>query len=303
MTRLNLEQIRAFLTVVRTGGVRRAAQALNLSQPAVTARLRNLEEGLGRTLFDRGGARMSLTREGELFLGIAEKFEHLADQVERAVIDPEAVGGWLRIGASETITQCWLPDLVARLHHVFPRVQVELNVDISSNLRDALIAREIDLALLLGPVSEFSVDNVDLPDFRLAWYAAATMEPPAGDPAGYLTQPVISYARNTRPFRELKAALMERVGPSAALFPSSSLSACFRLVEAGLGVAALPEAMGRPLVAAGRIRAFDPGWHPSPLHFTASYLGEPRSHLVETAARLARETALAHAAISDLDRD
>lgn len=287
MTRLNLDHIGAFLAVVRAGGVRQAAGVLHLSQPAVTARIHNLEATLARRLFDRGAARMTLTREGEKFLAYAEKFEHLCDLVEREVIAPESLDGWLRIGASETITQCWLPDLVFRLHQTFPRVQVELNVDISTNLRTALIAREIDLALLLGPVSEYSVDNVDLPEFALAWYAGAGTEPPRGDPADYLTRPIITYARNTRPYRELRMLLMERVGPQASIFASSSLSACFRLVEAGLGVAALPVALGRPLEVAGRLRRFDPGWLPSPLRFTASYLGAPRSHLVETAARMA----------------
>ena len=237
-----------------------------------------------------------------LFLVHAERFEHLADLVERSVSDPEGVSGWLRIGASETVTQCWLPDFVARLHARFPRVQVELSVDISCNLRGVLLAREIDLALLLGPVSEFSLDNVALPDMALARYAAAGAAPPGGDPAGHLTRPMITYARNTRPHREPKAALMERVGPGVAFFPSSSLSACFRLVEAGLGVAALPEALGRPLVAAGRIASFDPGWRPAPLRFTASHLGEPRPHLIETAARIAAETARDHAAIEEIDR-
>jgi len=301
VTRLSLEQVRAFLAVVRAGGVRRAAHALNLSQPAVTARIRALEESLSRTLFDRSHSRMTLTREGELFVGYAEKFEHLSEMVERTLVDPASVETWLRIGASETITQCWLPDFVARLRDLYPRMQVELTVDISSNLREALLSREIDLALLLGPVSEFSVDNLELPAFPLAWYAAADEAPPGGTPAGYLTRPVISYARNTRPYRELKAELLERIGPTAALFPSSSLSACFRLVEAGLGVAVLPEAMGRPLVAEGRIREFDPGWRPEPLRFTASWLGTPKSHLLEVAAHTAREAALDFHAISETD--
>lgn len=286
MSNLNLEQIRAFLAVVRLGGVRRASQALNLSQPAVTTRIRKLEESLSRTLFDRTGARMVLTREGELFRGYAEKFEHLAEMVEKAVVDPNGIEGWLRIGASETITQCWLPDFVARLHREFPSVQVELNVDISSNLREALLTRQIDLALMLGPVSEFSVENVELPNFELAWYAA-----PGDRPDEHFGLPVITYARHTRPYRELKALLMERAGPTVSLFPSSSLSACFRLVEAGLGVAALPEALGRPLVEDGRLCTFNPGWTPPPLRFTAAYVGEPKSHLVEVAARLAQESA------------
>jgi DNA-binding transcriptional LysR family regulator len=86
--------------------------------------------------------------------------------------------------------------------------------------------------------------------------------------------------------------LFERVGPGVTLFPSFSLSACFRLVEAGIGVAALPKALARPYVAAGRIREFDPGWVPGPLKFTASYMGEPKSHMIETAATIAREVAL-----------
>ena len=200
--------------------------------------------------------------------------------------------GYLRIGASETITQCWLPDFVSRLHRTFPRLEVEINVDISVNLRRSLLDREIDLAFLLGPISEYTVDNIDLPGFDLAWYVAPDVVPPGNLPASFLQKPVITYARNTRPYRELKAMLFERVGLGVAMFPSFSLSACFRLVEAGIGVAALPKALGKPHVEAGRIREFDPGWVPGPLRFTASFMGEPKSHLIETAAEIAREVAL-----------
>ena len=293
MSRLRLEQIRTFLAVVRFGGVRQAAVRLNLTQPAVTARIKNLEDALTCTLFERTPAGMRLTKRGELLLAHAEKFEHLAELVERDVVDPRGVEGHLRLGVSETIAQCWLPELVARLHAQFPRLRIEFNVDISVNLRAGLLDREIDLAILLGPVSEQSVNNIELPGFDLAWYAAAGPAP-GRSVAEDLARPVLTYARNTRPYRELKELLFERVGPDVALFPSTSLSACFRLVAADLGVAALPRALGWEHVAAGRLREFDPGWVPPPLRFTATYLGAPRSHLVETAAQLAREVALDH---------
>jgi DNA-binding transcriptional LysR family regulator len=292
MTRLNLDQIAAFLSVVRLGGVRKAAQMLNLTQPAVTSRIKNLEESVSKVLFDRSSGGMRLTKDGELLLDYAERFEQLADLVEKNVVDPNRMEGYLRIGASETITQCWLPDFVSRLHRRFPRLEVEINVDISVNLRRSLLDREIDLAFLLGPISEYTVDNIDLPGFDLAWYVAPDVVPPGNLAASFLQKPVITYARNTRPYRELKAMLFERVGPGVALFPSFSLSACFRLVEAGIGVAALPKALGKPHVKSGRIREFDPGWVPSPLRFTASYMGEPKSHVIETAAKIAREVAL-----------
>lgn len=292
MPPLNLEQLRTFRTVVRLGGVRKAATALNLTQPAVTARIRNLEDSLRCTLFDRVGSGLQLTKRGELLLSYAEQFATLSDLVARDVIDPEGVEGRLRLGVSETIAQCWLPDLVARLHRLYPKLEIELNVDISIDLRHALLTRELDLAILLGPISEYSVDNIALPGFDLAWYRSAQpTDRDAEDDAALLRRPVLSYARNTRPYRELRDLLFEKVGAETSIFPCSSLSACFRLVEADLGVAALPRALGGPYVAEGRIREFDPGWVPDPLSFTASYLGDPRSSMVETAAKTALSVA------------
>lgn len=287
MARINLEQLKTFLSVIRLGGVRKASLGLNITQPAVTARIKNLEESLSAELFERSPAGVTLTKRGELLVKYAEKFEHLAELVEKDVVDPEGIEGHLRLGASETIAQCWLPDFIARLHQRYPRLEIEINVDISINLRSDLLSRNIDLAILLGPISEYSVENIELPGFDLAWYAAENLSAPEPDPISYLSKPIITYARNTRPFRELKSELFERVGPGVSLFPSSSLSACFRLVEVGLGVAALPRALGASYVEQGRIKEFDPGWVPSPLKFSASYLGEPKSHMVETAASIA----------------
>ena len=290
MSRLNIEQFRTFLAVVRLGGMRKAAHALNLTQPAVTARIKNLESSLACELFERTAAGIRLTKRGELLFAHAEKFEHLTDLIDRDVVDPAGIEGHLRIGASETVAQCWLPNFVSRLHAQFPNLEIEFNVDISLNLRDGLLRREIDLAFLLGPVSEYSVDNVALPGFELAWYAS-TSTPSNNTAEQLLKRPVLTYARHTRPFRELKALLFEKVGPNVPMFPSSSLSACFRLVEADLGVAVLPRALGAEFVEKGSIREFDPGWVPEPLQFTASFLGEPKSHLLNTAANIAKSAA------------
>lgn len=295
MSRFTLEQITTFLTVVRLGGVHRASVALHVTQPAVTTRIKNLEAALSCALFERTPEGMKLTKRGELLMAHAEKFEHLVELVARDVVDPAGVEGRLRIGASETIAQCWLAELVSKLHSIYPKLEIELKVDLSLDLREGLLNRQIDLAILLGPISEYSTDNILLPGFDLAWYAAAHSDL---DSAAHTTlrRPVISYARNTRPFRELKEMLFERVGPDASLVPSSSLSACFRLVEADMGVAVLPRVLGQEYVQAGRIVEFNPGWVPNPLEFTASFLREPKSHLNKTAAAMALEVATDHAA-------
>ncbi|MGR3513070.1 MAG: LysR family transcriptional regulator [Paracoccaceae bacterium] len=284
MSRLNLDQLKAFLYVIRLGGVGKAASGLNLTQPAVSARLRNLEETIGEALFERDEGQMRLTKRGEILRSYAEQFEHLSGLMTRDVIDPDTLDGRLRLGVSETIAQCWLSDLVKRLHGLYPNLEIELNVDISIALRTGLLNRSFDLVILLGPVSEYSVENVELPGFDLAWYVSSTAEP-GETPRDYLQRPVVTYARQTRPYREMKEWLFEHVGPEARMFPSSSLSTGFRLVEDDLGVAALPRALGQAHVARGTIREFDPGWHPRPLLFTASYLSEPKNHVAERAAQ------------------
>lgn len=289
VSQLKLEHLRTFLAVCRFGSIKRAAERLNLTQPAVTARIKSLEETLGVALFERMPTGMRLTKRGDLLVHYAEQFQHLSDLVDENVGDVAGTDRHLRLGVSETIAQSWLPDFVAALHEAYPRLKIEISVDISVNLRAQLLDREVDLAILLGPVSEYTVDNVELPDFELTWFRAAGPDP--ADPVDFARTPVITYARNTRPYRELQAELFARHGPEAVLFPSSSLSSCFRLVEAGLGVGALPQTLGEDLIRAGRIRAFDPGWTPPPLRFTASFLGDPPNHLVAAAAHLARRIA------------
>ena len=291
MSRLKLEQLRTFLAVVRFKSVSRAAEALNLTQPTATTRIKALEESLGAPLFERSASGMHLTKQGDLLVGYAEQFQQLSELVEEHVMDASGVDRLMRLGVSETIAQSWMPDFVGALHVAYPRLKIEISVDISLNLREQLLGREIDLAILLGPISDYTVDNVDLPSEALVWYCAPDKWAQNG--VDLAAVPIATYARNTRPYRELRAALFERFGPDVTLFPSSSLSSCFRMVEAGLAVGALPRSMGADLVSRGKLRAFDPGWTPSPLRFSASYLGEPRSHLIETAAKMAQEVARA----------
>ncbi|MEO0744529.1 MAG: LysR family transcriptional regulator [Pseudomonadota bacterium] len=289
MSNLKLEHLRTFLAVARFKSVSRAAEALHLTQPAATARIKALEDSIGTALFDRSAAGMRLTKRGDMLLHYAEQFQHLTELVEEHVVDAVGVDRFMRLGVSETIAQSWLPDFVGVLHKKYPQLKIEISVDISVNLRDQLLGREIDLAILLGPISDYTIDNVILPDVELAWFRAPGGAP--GDAVDLSAVPIATYARNTRPYRELRAALFERFGPDVTMFPSSSLSSCFRMVEAGLGVGALPLSLGAPLEREGKLVRFDPGWTPEPLRFSASYLGEPRSHLIETAARMAEAIA------------
>ena len=63
--------------------------------------------------------------------------------------------GIVRLGFSETIVHTWLPTLIERVNTAYPNLELEIEVDISPNLRERLITKNLDLALLLGPISDF----------------------------------------------------------------------------------------------------------------------------------------------------
>ena len=281
-----LDQLRAFHAVAQTGGVGRAADQLHLTQPAITSRIKALEAVLGVELFDRAGG-MALTSRGHALYGYAEQYLTLNSLVARDVMSEAGYDGLCRIGVSETIVQSWLPDFIRTLRGKFPNLEVEIDVDISERLRERLFSRAIDLALMMGPVSDHRAENIALPSFDIAWFRAPDhrdLHPERG-------APVITFSRDTRPYRHLREALAERYGPGSALFPSSSLSASFRMVGIGLGVGALPKTLGRPYELAGEVEQFDMGWCPEPLQFTASFLAGPDAALGRNAARIAEQTA------------
>lgn len=284
---MTLDQIRTFLWVARLGGFRKAAERLNLSQPAVSTRISTLEQDLRVPLFERGPGALVLTKHGTLLLSYAEQMAFVEEEIKQRVANPAEAEGLFRVGAAETIAQAWLPAFLKAVSQQYPRVNVELTVDISLNLRTDLLERRLDLAFLMGPVSEFSVENVALPPFDLHWYRSAQ-----NAQTDLSKIPVISYSSKTRPYRELMAELSRRVGPKLRVYASASLSASLKMIASGVAVGPYPRALAQELLDAGQIVEFDPGFRPQSLSFTASYLSEPRSFLVEESAKIAHDVAL-----------
>ncbi|WP_421781774.1 LysR family transcriptional regulator [Kiloniella litopenaei] len=291
---MNLIQIKTFLWVVKLGGFRKAAEIHHTSQPAISSRISALESSLGVELIDRSQSGIQLTKKGHDLLEYAEQLISLMNTIEEKVGNSSEYEAVLRIGVSETIVHSWLPRFLSRLRDCYPKVDVELSVDVSTNLRDALISNSLDLAFLMGPISEYSINNLELPSFPLSWYSTKEI-------ADYLATndaktafkrfPVITYARNTRPYLEIKSELTRQYGPNTRIFPSNSLSACLQMVQDGVGIGALPKLLASRLEKDGTIVELEVSWSPSALEFTASYVSNSSNWLVKSAAELAQKIA------------
>ncbi len=288
---MNFKRLETFVWVATLGSFRKAAERLCTTQPAISSRIAALEEELGAKLFVRevGPGPVALTAKGKELLPYAEKIIFMSEQLRIKANLPLSLSGILRLGVSETIVHTWLPDFFSRLHTDMPNLDVEMTVDVTSNLRAGLLDRSLDLAFLMGPVSDLSIADRELCTFPLLWVASPELELPKR--LLYLEElvkwPIITYARTTKPFAEISQRFRELDGPPVRFFSSSSLSACHRLTLDAVGVSTLPQVMVAAELEAGSLRRVRATWTPSALAFTASYPVTPCNPLAELAAELA----------------
>jgi DNA-binding transcriptional LysR family regulator len=289
---LDLRTLEAFCWVARLGGFGRAAERMHTTQPAISARIARLETACGQPLFLRAPRRRpSLTPAGEALFARAERLLALGEEIEALLAAPAAATGRLRIGVAETIVHTWLADLLRRLHAGHPGVTPEISVDISVRLREALLAGEIDLALLLGPVGGPGVTDLPLCAYPLCFAASPALGIASGAPAELARFPLITYPRTTRPHAELAAALNRPELPPVRIFANTSLASIVRMATDGIGVCVVPEPVIAAELADGRLLRLAGAPVLSPLGFTASWLRGPGSLLAARVAALAAELA------------
>ncbi len=161
-----LKPLRAFCQTVRMGSVSRAAEALFVSQPAVSQQLQALERDLGVVLFERSGRRLVPSREGQLLYDMAQPLVESLDGLESSFRDKVAGldGGELNIAANSSTILYLLPRIVERYRQVHPEVRLTLHNAISADGTDLLRSDAADLAV--GSMTDVPADLSYAPAYR-----------------------------------------------------------------------------------------------------------------------------------------
>jgi DNA-binding transcriptional LysR family regulator len=290
---LDFRSIETFLWVVKLGSFRGAAHRLNTTQPAISQRIAQLERELGVKLLNRDHRVTSPTPSGRQMLIYAEKLIGLRAEMMAEVGDRSAMRCVLRLGVAETIVHTWLPRLVKSVNEVYPNLSLEIEVDITPNLSARLLAQEIELAFVVGPLSASGVQNRVLCDYAIGFLAS----PSLGLRAGRVTRedlakvPIITFPRKTQPYESVRALFNRPDLPPIRLHASASLATVIHMAIEGLGVAVIPSAIVQNELADGRLHLLDTDLTMAPLTFTASWLASPDIVAVERVASLAADIA------------
>jgi DNA-binding transcriptional LysR family regulator len=153
---MTLDQLQIFIAVAEREHVTRAADALGLAPPSVSAAVASLEREFGTKLFHRVGRGIALTEGGKLLLGEARDLANRAEVLKLVMREFTGLArGRLAIKASQTIASHFLPSRLVDFHQAYPGVALAVSVGNSTEVVEAIIRGDIELGFVEGPEEEF----------------------------------------------------------------------------------------------------------------------------------------------------
>lgn len=291
---VSIRAIETFIAVAEKRSFQKAAEQLNTTQPAVSMQIKHLEKDvLCVPLLQPNRRHVTLTQKGQEFLRYAEQLIGLHAKMIEVVGDRSAMGGLVRLGVSETIVHTWLPTLIKRVKAEYPKLELEIEVDISPNLRDRLVAKDLDLALLLGPISNPNIQTRKLCSFPLAFVVGNKISIPRKSVslAAVAKQPIITFSRNTQPYVAVRE-LFNRAGLRPTIHASASLATVIRMALDDIGIAVIPPAVLDNMAAFGKLRRLHTTARLPKLNFVVGWPVSLDPYVVEQFAKIATEVAL-----------
>ncbi len=293
---VDFKALETFMWVATLRSFRGAADKLNTTQPAVSMRIAQLEDFLGIRLIERDRRRVSPTQKGLELLAYAERLMRLRAEMIDAVGDSSTMRGLVRLGVSESIVHTWLPVLIERVNAAYPNLALEIEVDISPNLRDRLLAKELNLGFLVGPISDPRLQVRPLCSFPVGFLCSDKIRLAKGaiELEDIVKWPIITFSRNTQPYSNVRE-LFERKGLHPTIHASASLATIVRMALDGIGIAVIPSAIIGNIAFAGRLRVLKTRPELPKLNFVVSWPATPDSFaaqkVAEIAGKVAREKA------------
>jgi DNA-binding transcriptional LysR family regulator len=238
-----LSQIEGFLETARHRNLSRAAEALHVTQPALTARIQALETELGTALFVRGRHGMDLTDAGRAFLPYAERATEALDAGASLLTELRRGGtGELVLGAAPAVSTYVLPSLLVRFAQRFPNVRLVVRTGHSEEILELALRREIDLGLV-RELHHPDIESLPLYEDELVLVAAGSHR--FGDRTTVGVHELegarlILFDRTSSYFVLTSAFFREAGVVPRGVMELDNVDATKKMVEHGLGIAFLP---------------------------------------------------------------
>lgn len=274
MKKPSLLQLQAFLAVVRLGSFHAAAEQLNVTQPSISLRIKELESILGSLLLTRMGRGVEPTPEGIVAVRYAEQALGLLDELETRLRTGDPLQGTLRLGASETIAMTCLPEIIALLEDRLPDLRVELSIANSFLLCEQVANNRLDIAFVSQPGPDRNVALEPLATAEVAWLGSA-MNPLAGllRPRDLVGHKILSVPPPSPLHSVVSSWCASDRSPLPKFSTCNSTAVIARLVARGVAMSVLPVCVLADELQIGSVIRYRQREEFEPLHL---YAARPR---------------------------
>lgn len=243
MMNLTLKQLRYFEAIAKQGHFGRAAELCAVSQPALSVQIKDMENSLGVTLFERGPRGVTLTAFAEALRPRVRTILREVDELgEMARAVQGELSGRLRLGVIPTIAPYLLPGLITAIASAYPDVDLHVRESLTQRLMDELIEGQLDAALVALPVDHPALTAVELFSEHLVFVrpeSEADRPAPARDELQNMRLLLLEEGHCFRD-QALSYCGLPRTQPRDGL-DGSSLATLVQMVGSGIGVTMIPE--------------------------------------------------------------
>lgn len=255
MYKLALHHLETLLWISRLGTFRAAAERLNATQPAISARMRELESQLGIEIFRREGRGVVLTARGRQLVKDCEPLLAGFEQALINVADQAGISGVVRVGAGEIAAASCLPGFVDQISRSFPGVSLEIELDLTARMLQHLLAGTRDLVFLAGPVASPEIRTASIGDVSLVWLASPKLLSCAGSDR----KPRLWSVGSHSPIHKIMTTELANGGQDhGTINICNNVQMMIEIVILGAGAALFPETMVKEEIRAGTLVEFLP---------------------------------------------
>ena len=252
---MKLRQLQIFAAAYREKSISGAARRLGLSQPQVSLAIQALEKEYGLSLTRPEGRGVAFTEAGRELYRYAQPIVALCEEMD-VELKGLAGAGRLRIGSSISIGTCVLPSLVKKYSDQYPEVEVAVTVNSAELIEQAVLDRQLDFALIEGPVHDQRLAMEPYLDDELVLICGKE-HPLAGEerltPEMLQDQPLLLRERNSATRAMAEAALTAYGIAVTPAWESTSAMALVNAAAQGLGLSILPLRFVQPYIEQGLI--------------------------------------------------
>jgi DNA-binding transcriptional LysR family regulator len=240
---MNFRFLEAFHWITRLGSFAAAAEKLHTTQSAVSARIKELEESLGVTLFNRVHGGIALTTAGRALVPLAEEALAISATIKSAIGSKTKLSGMLRIGVGEIVALTWFPTMLTRLSSTYPAIEVELVIDLTVNLNRMLIDGQLDTAFVVDASSPHVIGQ-SVGRTPIRWMASPAVGLRGDADADQLAkQPIITLSRDSHLHGQILNWFDRRGLRPKLIHGCNSVTAMISLTRTGCGIGVLPVAL------------------------------------------------------------